>query len=328
MAILVTGGAGYIGAQTAWALIDAGHQVVVIDNLATGDKRNVPPTAAFEQGGLEDQSFLESVFAKHDITAVVHIAGATIVSESVTNPLKYYFTNTEITRRLLDTCVRHNVKNFIFSSTAAVYGSNPLQLMKEEYAPAPETPYGASKLMAEQIIKDCADAYDLNYVILRYFNVAGTDPKLRSGQYGEGATHLIKVVCETAAGRRPSMSVYGTDYDTKDGSCIRDFIHVADIASAHVSALDYMNKAKARATFNCGYGTGYSVLETIAMAEKISGKKLAVKHEPRRAGDIVALTADSTRLRAETGWTPQYDNLETIIASALEWEDRLQKQSA
>lgn len=323
MIILVTGGAGYIGAQTAWALIDAGHKVVVADNLATGDKRNIPPQAVFEQGGLEDEHFLDTIFSNHDIEAVIHIAGATIVSESVTNPLKYYFTNTEITRRLIQACVRHNVKNFVFSSTAAVYGSNPLQLMKEEYPPAPETPYGTSKLMAEHIIKDCAAAYDLNYVILRYFNVAGADPKLRSGQYGEGATHLIKVVCETAAGRRPSMSVYGNDYETADGSCIRDFIHVADIASAHVSALEYMQMGQARTTYNCGYGTGYSVLETIAMAEKISGKKLNVKHEARRPGDIVALTADSTRLRTETGWTPRYDSLERIIASALEWEKRL-----
>lgn len=322
MAILVTGGAGYIGAQTAWALLDAGYKVVVIDNLATGDKRNVPPQAVFEQGGLEDEEFLNSIFSKHTIDAAIHIAGATIVSESVTNPLKYYFTNTEITRRLLQACVRHNVKNFIFSSTAAVYGSNPLQLMKEEYTPAPETPYGMSKLMAENIIKDCAEAYALNYVILRYFNVAGADPQMRCGQYGDGATHLIKVVCETATGRRESMSVYGNDYDTADGSCVRDFIHVADIASAHVSAYDYMRTGKGRTTFNCGYGAGYSVLETIAMAEKISGKKLNVKIEGRRSGDIVALTADSTHLHTETGWTPRYDDLETIIASALKWEEK------
>ena len=323
MTILVTGGAGYIGAQTAWALLDAGHDVVIADNLATGDRRNIPPGAKFEQGGLEDAAFLDRLFKMYAFDAVVHIAGATIVSESVTNPLKYYFVNTEITRRLLEVCVNHKVWNFIFSSTAAVYGSNPLQLMKEEYAPAPEAPYGASKLMAERIIADCAAAYDLNYVILRYFNVAGADLDLRAGPYAQGATHLIKVVCEVAAGRRASMAVYGTDYDTPDGSCIRDFIHVCDIAAAHVSALDYMRAGKGRRIFNCGYGSGYSVLETIAAAERISGRALNIVREPRRAGDIVALTADSTLLRTETGWTPRHNSLEEIIASGLAWEEKL-----
>jgi UDP-glucose 4-epimerase len=323
MKILVTGGAGYIGAQTASALLDAGHEVVIADNLSTGDARNIPPAAMFEQGGLEDIEYLNRIFKTYNFVAVVHVAGATLVTESVTNPLKYYFVNTEITRRILETCVRHNVRNFIFSSTAAVYGNNPLRLMKEEYPPAPETPYGASKLMAEQIIKDCASAYDMNFVILRYFNVAGADPDLRAGPYADGATHLIKVVCETATGRRPSMAVYGTDYDTADGSCIRDFIHVHDIAAAHVSALDYMRAGKGRCIFNCGYGSGYSVLETIKAAERITGRKLNVRFEPRRPGDIVALTADSTLLQRETGWTPRYNSLDSIISSGLAWEEKL-----
>lgn len=322
MAILVTGGAGYIGAQTVYAFLDAGYPVVIADNLITGFEQNLPDNVAFLKGDLRDEAFLTDCFTQHPIDTVIHIAGSTVVSESVANPLKYYLNNTETTRILLDFCVRHGVKNFIFSSTAAVYGSNPLELMKEEYPPAPETPYASSKLMAEKMIEDVAAAHGLNYVILRYFNVSGADPKGRTGQNVQNATHLIKVVCEAAAGKRDNVKVYGTDYKTKDGSGARDFIHVADVAAAHVKVFEYMEKGEGRRIFNIGYGTGYTVLETIATVEKIAGKKLNVELCPRRAGDIGALTADSTELQKATGWKPQHADLEEIIRSALEWEKR------
>lgn len=323
MTILITGGAGYIGAQTAYAFVDAGYSdICIVDNFCSGVRSPSPDTIPLYEGDLRDDDFMQGIFAKHDIDTVVHIAGSTVVSESVANPLKYYLNNTETTRSLLETCARHGVKNFIFSSTAAVYGSNPLELMKEEYPPAPETPYASSKLMAEKMIEDTAAAHGMNYVILRYFNVSGADPKGRTGQNTQNATHLIKVVCEAAAGKRDRIQVHGTDYKTKDGSGLRDFIHVADVGNAHVSVYDFMQKGGGKRIFNIGYGEGYSVLETIAMVEKISGKKLTVDLCPRRAGDIGALTADSTELRKATGWKPEHDNLEAIISTALAWEEK------
>lgn len=266
---------------------------------------------------------MEPVFAAHHIDTVIHFGGSVIVSESVENPLKYYQNNTLATQNLLEQCVNHGVKNFIFSSTASVYGSNPLQLMKEEYLTNPENPYAASKLMSEWMIQDVSKAHDMNYVILRYFNVAGADPKGRTGQSTKNATHLIKVACEVATGRRTGMKVFGTDYPTKDGTCVRDYIHVADVADAHVKAYEYMKTGKGRRIFNCGNGDGYSVLEIIAAVEKLSGKKLNVEMAPRRAGDPVALTADSTLLQNETGWKARFEELDTIIQSGLDWEKKL-----
>jgi UDP-glucose 4-epimerase len=324
MTILITGGAGYIGAQTVYAFLDAGHKdIVVVDNLVSGFQSNLPKEAKFYNGNLRDDTVMAKIFSENIFDTVVHIAGSTVVSESVENPLKYYLNNTDNTRILLDYCVKHSVKNFIFSSTAAVYGSNPLQLMKEEYAPAPETPYASSKLMAEKMIEDTSAAHGLKYVILRYFNVSGADPKGRTGQNTKNATHLIKVICEAAAGRRDNVKVYGTDYTTKDGSGVRDFVHVADVGNAHVRVADYLNAGKPNRIFNVGYGSGYSVLETIAMVEKITGCKLKIDLEPRRAGDIGALTADSTLLQTETGWKPEHADLEEIISSALAWEKSL-----
>ena len=324
MSILVTGGAGYIGAQTVYSFLDAGYDdIIVVDNLVSGFESNLPKGITYINVDLRDDKAIEAVFSRHKIDNVVHIAGSTVVSESVANPLKYYLNNTETTRQLLEHCTKHGVTNFIFSSTAAVYGSNPLELMKEEYPPAPETPYAASKLMAERMIEDASAAHELNYVILRYFNVSGADPKGRTGQNTKNATHLIKVICEAAAGKRESVQVHGTDYKTKDGSGVRDYVHVADVGNAHVKVYEFMKGGNGRRIFNIGYGTGYSVLETIAVVEKITGKKLKVDLMPRRAGDIGALTADSTELQKATGWKPQHADLEEIISSALTWEKNL-----
>jgi len=322
MSILITGGAGYIGAQTVYAFLDAGHDVVVVDNLTSGIRTNIPAEVSFYNGDLRNTDFMEKIFAANKIETVIHIAGSTVVSESVANPLKYYLNNTDNTRLLLELCVRHDVKNFIFSSTAAVYGSNPLQLMKEIYPPAPETPYAASKLMAERMIEDVSKAHGLNYVILRYFNVAGADPAMRTGQITKNATHLVKVVVEAATGQRSGVKVYGTDYNTKDGSGVRDYIHVVDVADAHLKTYEFMQNGGGKKIFNVGYGEGYSVLETIKMAEDIAGVKINVEREPRRAGDIGALTADSTELRTHTGWKPKHDNLDDILRTALAWEKR------
>lgn len=325
MTILITGGAGYIGAQTVYSFLDAGHRdIVVLDDLSSGFQSNLPKDIAFFKGDLRDEAFVKGIFDTKKIDTVIHIAGSTVVSESVADPLKYYLNNTENTRLLLSHAVRHGIKNFIFSSTAAVYGSNPLQLMKEEYPPSPETPYASSKLMAEKMIEDVSAAHGLNYVILRYFNVSGADPKGRTGQNTKNATHLIKVICEAAAGKRSGVKVFGTDYPTKDGSGVRDFVHVADVGNAHVSVYDYMQDGNGKQIFNIGYGTGYSVLETIAAVEKITGQKISVEREPRRAGDIGALTADSSKLQKETGWAPQYANLDDIVRSALTWEKGLE----
>lgn len=323
MTILITGAAGYIGSHTAYAFFDAGQDIAALDDLSSGARGNLPQNIAFYQGDVSRPETLAPVFAAHNIDTVIHFGGSVIVSESVENPLKYYQNNTLATQILLEQCVKHNVRNFIFSSTASVYGSNPLQLMKEEYLTNPENPYAASKLMSEWMIQDVSKAHDMNYVILRYFNVAGADPKGRTGQSTKNATHLIKVACEAAAGRRTGMKVFGTDYPTKDGTCIRDYIHVADVADAHVKAYEYMKAGKGRKVFNCGNGEGYSVLEIIKAVEKLSGTRLNVEMASRRAGDPVALTADSTLLQTETGWEAQFKNLEEIIQSGLDWEKKL-----
>jgi len=321
--LLVTGGAGYIGSHTVHELVSAGYRVVVVDDLSKGNRTLLPQEAIFYHGNAGDISFMNSVFAKHNIDCVLHFAGSIVVSESVKNPLKYYQNNTAVSRNLLESCVRYNIKNFIFSSTASVYGSNPEKVMKEDFVPSPENPYAASKLMTEMMIKDVAKANNMNYTILRYFNVAGADTNGKSGQISDLATHLIKIACEHVCGKRKEIQVFGTDYGTEDGTCVRDYIHVSDLANAHLKAYEYMKKHNKSETFNCGYGKGYSVLEILANMQKVSGKELNIKKSSRRAGDPEALIANSDKIKKLAGWEPKFNNIETILKTALEWEKTL-----
>ncbi len=324
MAVLVTGGAGYIGSHMVLALTDRGEETVVLDNLSTGVKANVSPKARLIEGNVGDGDLVGKILRDHKIDAIVHFAGSVVVPDSVADPLGYYLNNTVHSRTLIAQAVEHRVPHFIFSSTAAVYGIPATEAVAEDAPLAPISPYGSSKLMTEWMLRDSATAYGLSYVALRYFNVAGADPKGRSGQSTPRATHLIKVACELATGKRTSMQIFGRDYPTPDGTCVRDYIHVSDLISAHVSALDWMRKGKGRtAVMNCGYGRGSSVLEVIAAVEKASGKRLAVGDAPRRAGDPPALISKADRIRAELGWKPQYDDLDEIVRTALNWERKV-----
>ncbi len=327
MAVLVTGGAGYIGSHMVLALTDAGHDVVVLDNLTTGFAWAIAPQAKLVEGDIGDEALVEHVIKTHNVDAVVHFAGSIVVPESVADPLGYYLNNTVKSRALMAAVVKAGVKNFIFSSTAAVYGNPKTQPVFETELPAPISPYGTSKLMTEMMLRDSHFAYGLNYVALRYFNVAGADPKGRSGQSTPRATHLIKVACQTALGQRASMDVFGTDYDTPDGTCLRDYIHVSDLISAHMDALAYLRKGGASGIFNCGYGKGYSVLEVINAVEKASGGPVNKKLVPRRAGDPAAIVAGATRVREILGWHPKYADLDFIVASALAWEKHLARRN-
>ena len=324
MTVLVTGGAGYIGSHMVWELIDHGIDLVVVDNLVTGFRDSVPEQVTFLLGDVGDQEFMEDVFRKHAIDTVIHFAGSVVVPESLETPLKYYDNNTGKSRNLLAAAIACKVKRFIFSSTAAVYG-NPLTTgpINENAILNPLSPYGTSKLMTELMIRDVADAHDLNYVILRYFNVAGCDLKGRTGQSTEGATHLIKVASEAASGKRSSMKIFGTDYDTPDGTCIRDFIHVNDLVDAHRVALEFLRDGGRKFTANCGYSRGYSVREVVEAVKKVSGSDFKVIEDGRRAGDIEALTANAHRLMSRLGWEPKHDDLELIVSSAFEWEKKL-----
>lgn len=319
--VLVTGGAGYIGSHVAWALLDAGSRVVVVDNLSTGQRDLVPRGAAFVHGDVGEAGIVDSVLREHRCAAVMHFAGSAVVPESVSDPLKYYLNNTAHSRTLLETCLRAGVYRFIFSSSAAVYGTPDDDPMVHEDSPTrPINPYGWSKLMTEWMLRDAAAASDLRYVALRYFNVAGADPLGRTGQATPHATHLIKVACETALGLRPQITVFGDDYDTSDGTCVRDFIHVADLAAAHVAALDHLMRGGDSLTLNCGYGHGFSVREVLDMVTRVSGRPLPVAIGRRRPGDPPALIADSARIRRKFGWRPRLDALEVIVRSALTWE--------
>lgn len=322
MSILITGGAGYIGSHVVYEFIGQGYDVIVVDDLSTGSRSLLPEKIQFYKANVGNQTMMENIFRSHHIDTVLHFAGSIIVPESVENPLKYYQDNTCVTLNLLQCCLKEGVKNFIFSSTASVYGNNPAKLMKEDYRPHPENPYASSKLMTEMMIHDTAKAHGLNFAILRYFNVAGADPQGRTGQIKKDATHLIKVACQTALGIRPDIKVYGTDYDTPDGTCIRDYIHVSDLANAHLRVYEHMKTQIANKIYNCGYGRGFSVLEVIECIEKIAGRSLRKEMAPRRAGDPVALIADSSLLKMETGWAPQFDNLDIIVQTALDWESR------
>ena len=324
MTVLVTGGAGYIGSHMVWELIDHDEEVVVVDNLVTGFEWAIPDGIKFIKADIGDQPTMEQILVENKIDIIVHFAGSVVVPESLEDPLKYYENNTGNSRNLIAAAINTGIKKFIFSSTAAVYG-NPLTAgpISENAILNPLSPYGTSKLMTELMVRDTATAHDLSYVILRYFNVAGCDIEGRTGQSTEGATHLIKVACEVAAGKRSSMKIFGTDYDTPDGTCIRDFIHVGDLVNAHYVALQFLRNGGRKFTANCGYSSGYSVREIIDAVKRISGNDFRVIETERRAGDIESLTANAHRLMSRLDWRPRHNDIDTIISSALNWEKRL-----
>ena len=322
--VLVTGGAGYIGSHAVLALRDAGWDVAVIDNLTTGFRFAVPDDVPLYEGDIEDGALVARIIAERQIGAIMHFAGSIIVPESVENPLKYYHNNTVKSRALIDAAVTGGVRHFIFSSTAATYGVPEVSPVTEDTPQRPINPYGWSKLMTEQMLADTAFAHDLNFCALRYFNVAGADPQARTGQSTAGATHLIKVAVEAAMGKRDNVAVFGTDYDTPDGTGVRDYIHVSDLAAAHVLALEALMAQPERSlTMNCGYGRGFSVMEVLDAVDRVTNLTIRRTLEPRRAGDPASLISDPSRIRSTVPWTPLHDDLDTIIGHALQWERKL-----
>jgi UDP-glucose 4-epimerase len=323
MSVLVTGGAGYIGSHAVWDLVDHGETVVVLDNLTTGFRWAVAPEALLVEGDAGDEDLVAGLIARHKIEAVVHFAGSVVVPDSVADPLGYYLNNTVKSRALIAAAIRGGVRHFIFSSTAAVYGTPAVMPVGEAAVPAPLSPYGRSKLMTEMMLADTAAAHPFRFVALRYFNVAGADPAGRSGQSTRGATHLIKVACEAALGKRDRIEVYGTDYPTPDGTGVRDYIHVTDLAGAHRDALTYLRHGGASLVANCGYGRGYSVLEVLDAVQRAAGRSLDIRFAPRRPGDPAAVVADPALIRHRLDWRPRHDDLDTIVAGALAWEAAL-----
>ena len=322
--VLVTGGAGYIGSHAVLALLDAGWPVAVIDNLVTGFRFAVPEGAAFYEGDISDDTLLARIFAEQGTRAIMHFAGSVVVPESVADPLKYYRNNTANSRSLIEAAVKGGVAHVIFSSTAATYGIPEVSPVNEDSPKLPINPYGMSKLMTEIMLKDTAAAHPINYCALRYFNVAGADPQCRSGQSTAGATHLIKVAVEAATGKRSHVEVFGTDYDTADGTGVRDYIHVSDLAAAHVLALEELIARPANSlTMNCGYGRGFSVLEVLDAVDRVTNRKVERILSPRRAGDPDALISDNRRIKQTLPWQPRHDDLDTMIGHALAWERRL-----
>ncbi len=328
MTVLVTGGAGYIGSHMVLELLETGEKVVVLDNLSTGRRSAVPDEAELTVGDFGDGPLVSDLIARHEIDAIVHFAAKIVVPDSVADPLGYYLNNTASARTLLGCVVAQKVEHFIFSSTAAVYGDPEKNPVSEDENLKPVSPYGRSKRMVEWMLEDTAHAHDLNYVVLRYFNVAGADPKGRTGQSFPNATHLIKVAVQAALGIRPGMEVFGADYPTPDGSCLRDYIQVTDLARAHMAALKYLRAGGGNLTCNCGYQRGYSVLEVIDAVKRISGVDFNVKISGRRAGDPGAIVAVNEKARNILGWTPVHDNLDEIIQQAYEWEKKLLAEKA
>lgn len=322
--VLVTGGAGYIGSHAVLALTDAGWPVVVVDNLSTGFRFSLPEGVPLIEADIGDQAAVEAAMRAHNVKAVMHFAGSIIVPESVDNPLKYYYNNTVNSRALIESAVRCGVPHFIFSSTAATYGVPEISPISESCPQRPINPYGMSKLMTEAMLADVAAAHPINYCALRYFNVAGADPQARSGQSTAGATHLIKVAVEAALGKRGHVGVYGTDYDTPDGTGVRDYIHVSDLAAAHLLALEGLMADPSRNhLLNCGYGRGFSVLEVLDAVDRVTNMKIERHIEGRRAGDPASLVSDNRAIMAAFPWQPRHADLDTIISHALAWERRL-----
>ena len=323
--VLVTGGAGYIGSHAVLALRDAGWSVSIIDDLSTGSRYVVPDDVAFYEGRIDDRELVERILSERDIGAIMHFAGSIVVPESVEKPLDYYRNNTVASHSLISTAVDARVKHIVFSSTAAVYGEPERVPVDETVAKLPINPYGASKLMTERMLEDSAAAYPMNYAALRYFNVSGADPEGRSGQIGKGSTHLIKVAVEAAVGKRDHIDVYGTDYPTEDGSCVRDYIHVSDLVAAHLKALERLiERPDENLVLNLGYGRGLSVLEVLDALDKVVGKPIRREMKPRRAGDPPLLISSNEALRKTLDWTARYADIETILTHALEWERKLQ----
>lgn len=321
--VLVTGGAGYIGSHAVLSLMQAGYEVAVIDDLSAGRRAAVPEALPFYEGRIQDTDLIARILADHKVEAVMHFAGSVLVPESVAHPLRYYENNTAASRTLMQSCIQTGVARFIFSSTAAVYGNPDRMPLTEQSVTRPINPYGASKLMTETMLCDVHAAHGLSVGVLRYFNVAGADPKGRTGQARPEATHLINVACEAAAGKRKGISIFGNDYNTADGTCVRDYIHVSDLADAHVALLARLEKAGGFLTLNCGYGRGFSVLEVLDAVDRVAGFDIPRSLAPRRAGDPAILVADASALQAELDWCPAHDDLDTIIATALAWERRL-----
>jgi len=328
MSVLVTGGAGFIGSHMALELLDAGEDVFVLDNLSTGFRWAVPDGATFVEGDVGNQDLVRGLLQRNTIDAILHFAGSIVVPESVADPLGYYLNNTCKSRSLIACAVETNIPNFIFSSTAAVYGIPKINPVTEDATLEPISPYGSSKLMTETMLRDAALAHPLHFVALRYFNVAGADPKGRSGQSTARATHLIKVASETALGMRPSLEVFGTDYETPDGTCIRDYIHVSDLVRAHLDALRYLRAGGESIVLNCGYGEGFSVLDVVAAVKRAAKTDFAVHMSDRRPGDPAALVAGADRIREVLGWVPRHNHLDSIVEDALSWEKRLREYRA
>ena len=320
MSILITGGAGYIGSHMAWALHDAAEPFVIMDRLSTGFPAAPPRAAPLIHADIGDLDVLRKTIAAHKVESVIHFAGSVVVPESVADPLEYYDNNTSKSRSLIETAVEAGVRHFVFSSTAAVYGAPETPTVTEDAPLRPESPYGSSKLMTEIMLRDVAHAHGLKYGVLRYFNVAGADPQARTGQATKGATHLIKVAVEAALGKRDHLAIFGTDYATPDGTCVRDYIHVSDLIDAHLLTLKHLRAGGENVTLNCGYGRGFSVREVIDTVQRVSSSPFRVIEAPCRPGDLPTIVADAARARALLGWTPRYDDLDRIVADALAWE--------